>query len=140
MTLEDAKQHVFTPADKARLERLNNIRDADIDFTDNPEATAEDYATGRVRYLGRGRGGLRAGAGRKASGNVQVSLRLPEEIASTLRRLAKAQKQTVSAVILSHMHLPQTARMGEMSAGFRPLRSCRTQPVGKTANNLVSVG
>jgi hypothetical protein len=44
MTLEEAKAIKPTPEDLARLERLRNIRDEDIDYSDIPEFTDEELA------------------------------------------------------------------------------------------------
>lgn len=109
MTLEEALAIKPTPEDLARLEKLKNLPDEEIDFSDIPETTEEDYATGRVIYLGRGeeglrrarelqRGGFRPGAGRKPSGRKSVLLRITPETLNHLRDIAKRKKKTMSDI------------------------------------------
>ncbi len=97
MTLEEALARPMSERQKAEIEKLRNIRDEDIDFSDNPEATDEDYATGRVRVVGRG--GVRLGAGRKPSGNQSVQLRLRPATIRRLHAVAKKRKVTLSQIV-----------------------------------------
>jgi hypothetical protein len=96
MTSADAK-----PLTAEQIERFRNIRDEDIDFSDNPEATPEDYATGRVRVVSRG--GVRVGAGRKPVGTKPVTLWLRETTIAKIRDTAQRQNATQSAVVEAHL-------------------------------------
>ncbi len=95
-TLADVKP--FTPE---QIRRFRNIRDEDIDFSDNPEATPEDFASGRVRLVARG--GKRINAGRKPAGNKPVTLRLPERTINSIRKLAAKQHKTMSEIVREHL-------------------------------------
>jgi len=102
MTLEEAlKRHeaeMATPEGRARweqqVERLKNIRDEDIDFSDIPEMTDEQLA----RATRPGRGGVRPGAGRPRSNRVPLTLRLRPSVARHLRSIAKREETTISEV------------------------------------------
>ena len=78
----------------ARMERLRNMRDEDIDLSDIPELTDEQLA----RAVRPGRGGARVGAGRKPSGRAPITLRLRPSLARKLRSAARREKLTVSDV------------------------------------------
>lgn len=84
------------PLTAKQRERLANIADSEIDFTDTPEITPEAIKTGKVKLVGRG--GARLGAGRKPSGRIPVSLRLKPSIVSALRRQAKKEGKTISDI------------------------------------------
>jgi len=83
-----------SPGYNARMERLKNIRDEDIDFSDIPELTDEQLALA----IRPGRGGVRPGAGRKPSGRTPIMLRLRPAIARKLRAAARREKLTISDV------------------------------------------
>ena len=83
-----------TPEYKARMERLANIRDEDIDFSDIPEWTDEQFA----RATRPGRGGVRPGAGRPRSNRVPLTLRLRPSVARHLRAIARREETSISAV------------------------------------------
>ena len=100
MTLEEAKAkweaEKDTPENRAMLERLRNMRDEDIDFSDQPEITEEAIARGDYKLVARG--GVRIGAGRKPSGRVPMTLRLRPQVARRLRVLAKKSGRSMSAI------------------------------------------
>lgn len=106
MTLEEARARFEAkkkdPEFLARMERLKNIRDEDIDFSDIPEMTDEQLATARRP----GRGGARPGAGRKPSGNVALYVRVPAPWAARYRAEARKTKRPVSSVVLAHLRRP----------------------------------
>ena len=77
MTLAEAQARPFTAAEKTRMAALAALPDAALDFSDQPEITAADIASGRVRIVGRG--GARDGAGRKALGKVRKTVKLSPE-------------------------------------------------------------
>lgn len=76
--------------------KLAQIKDEDIDFSDNPELTAADIKQGRLKPVSRG--GARPGAGRKPSGRKPVSLRLKPSLINALRLQAKREGKTISQV------------------------------------------
>jgi len=84
----------LTGEQRARLEKLKNIRDEDIDFSDAPEVTDEAITRGEYRLAPRG--GARAGAGRKPVGHVQLTLWVRPQTARRLRTAAKRNGKTMS--------------------------------------------
>ncbi len=84
------------PLTAAQRRRFVDIKDKDINFSDTPSITAKDLAKGTVKPAGRG--GSRAGAGRKPSGRVPVSLRLKPTTISKLRARAKKEGRSLSDV------------------------------------------
>jgi hypothetical protein len=74
MTLAEAKARPLSDAAKSRLTRLAAKSDAEIDFSEQPEITDADIAAGGVRVSGRG--GKRAGAGRRALGKTRKTVKL----------------------------------------------------------------
>ena len=52
-----------------------------------------------------GHGGDRAGAGRPASGNEPVTLRLPPKLVASIRRDAKRAGQTLSAFVAARLRI-----------------------------------
>jgi hypothetical protein len=101
MTLEEAQaiyeKEKDTPEYKARMERLRNIRDEDIDFSDCPEMTEEDFASGRLKLVRHG--GARAGAGRKPLGKARMTVQLSPSRVAQIRAFAKRKHKTLSAVV-----------------------------------------
>ena len=95
-SLAQIKARPLTAAQRARLRKLGKLADAEIDFADAPEITAEDLASGRVRLVRRG--GKRPGAGRKPSGNEPVTLRLRSRTIKRLHAIARRQGRTLSDV------------------------------------------
>ena len=102
MTLAQAKP--LTAAQRAHFAALATKPDSAIDFSDQPEITDADIASGRVRIIGRG--GARPGAGRKATGNRAVQLRLPFALLRSLRAEARRQGTTLSAVAAARLAVP----------------------------------
>jgi hypothetical protein len=80
---------------EARMERLANMRDEDIDLSDIPEPTDEELA----RATRPGWGGLRPGTGRKPSGNRSVHIRLRPAIIRRLHAAAKRRRVTLSQIV-----------------------------------------
>lgn len=99
MTAEKARAlhdaELATPEGRARWERLKNIRDEDIDFSDIPESTDAQLA----RATRPGRGGARRGAGRKVTGNKSVQVRLRPATVRRLHIVAKKRKVTLSQIV-----------------------------------------
>jgi hypothetical protein len=91
----------ITAAERATLTALATRPDREIDFSDQEEITPEKIATGRYRVVSRG--GLRPGAGRKATGNRAVKLRLPSGLVRSLRAEARRQGTTLSAVATARL-------------------------------------
>lgn len=84
-----------TPAERlARLKRLAALSDEQIDFSDIPKATPEQLASGVWH-----RGGYRPGAGRKSTGHVQLGLNVSPKARDALRRRAKKEHTTMSALV-----------------------------------------
>jgi hypothetical protein len=79
----------------ARMKKLRNMRDEDIDFSDIPEMTDEELA----RATRPGRGGARPGAGRKPSGNQSIQVRLKPATVRRLHAVAKKRKVTLSQIV-----------------------------------------
>ena len=98
MTLASALRR---PLPAARLAGLKAEKDASIDFSDAPEITPADVASGRVRVATQG--GARAGAGRKPTGRVPMTLRLRPEVAARLRAKAKRLGKSISEVAEPHL-------------------------------------
>ena len=73
-TLTAAKAHPLSAAAKTRLAALAAKTDAEIDFSDQPEITDQAIADGHFRVVGRG--GKRAGAGRRALGKTRKTVKL----------------------------------------------------------------
>jgi len=98
-TIEEARRdfeaEIATPEGKARWERLRNMRDEDIDFSDIPELTDEELA----RATRPGWGGLRPGTGRKPSGNRSVQVRLRPVTIRRLHAAAKRRRVTLSQIV-----------------------------------------
>jgi len=101
MTLAEAKARPFTTAERARLAVLAAKPDSEIDFSDQEEITPEKIASGR--YVIVKRGGQRAGAGRKPSGNLPVKLRLPPAVLRSLRAEARRKKTSLSVVATARL-------------------------------------
>lgn len=99
MTLEEARALRNTPEAKARMERLRNIRDEDIDFSDIPEMSDEQLS----RFRRVGHGGAREGAGRRALNRVSFTLRLSPANAQKIRSLARLEKKSFSDVADEHL-------------------------------------
>jgi len=74
ITLAEAQARPLDRAEKARLAKLAAKTDAEIDFSDQPEVTDAAIAAGTVRVIGRG--GSRAGAGRRALGKTRKTIKL----------------------------------------------------------------
>lgn len=74
ISLAQAQARPFTTAERARLAALAAKSDAEIDFSDQPEITDGDIASGRVRIVGRG--GARPGSGRKSLGKLRKTVKL----------------------------------------------------------------
>ena len=74
LSLADAKSRKLSASDRARLAKLAKKKDAEIDFSDQPEITDADIKSGRVRIVGRG--GKRIGAGRPSLGKARKSIKL----------------------------------------------------------------
>ena len=87
------------PAD--HLARLKSEKDATIDYSETPEITPADVASGRVQIASQG--GARAGAGRKPTGRVPMTLRLRPEVAARLRAKAKRLGKSISEVAEPHL-------------------------------------
>ena len=96
MTLEEVMARPISARQKARMERLKNIRDEDIDFSDCPEMTEEDFASGKLRIIRHG--GARPGAGRKPVGTKATMLWLTPAASKRLRTIAKKEGITMSKV------------------------------------------
>lgn len=92
--MKPVKTNKPTPADIARYKRLAKLPDSAIDFSDAPELTDEELAQTVVV-----RGGKRAGAGRKATGHVQVVIRVSPRVRDALRKKAKREHTTLGGVI-----------------------------------------
>ncbi len=90
MTLTEAKARTLSAAEKARLAKLAAKPDAAIDFSDQPEITDEAIAGGRFRVLGRG--GKRAGAGRRALGKTRKTVKLSPVTVRRLEAYARRHK------------------------------------------------
>jgi hypothetical protein len=110
MTLEEARRafdaELATSEGRARWERLKAMREEDIDFSDIPELTDEQLA-GAYRP---GRGGVRPGSGRKATGNVSVSIRIPAAWAEGFRAEARKTCRPLSDVMRAHLRQPAGSR------------------------------
>jgi|GEM_PF-3251244 len=87
LSLAEAKARSLSAADKARLAKLSAKPDAEIDFSDQPEITDEAIAGGRVRVVGRG--GKRAGAGRRALGKTRKTVKLSRVAVRRLEAYAR---------------------------------------------------
>lgn len=103
-TLAQTRARPFTAAERAHFATLAAKPDSAIDFTDQPEITDADIASGRVRIIGRG--GARPGAGRKSTGHRPVQLRLPPSLLRSLRAEARRQGTTLSAVATARLSAP----------------------------------
>lgn len=90
MTLTEAKARTLSAAEKARLAKLAAKTDAEIDFSDQPEITDEAIAKGLVRVVGRG--GKRAGAGRRALGKTRKTVKLSPVTVRRLEAYARRHK------------------------------------------------
>lgn len=82
MTLAETQARPLSAADKKRLAKLAAKPDAEIDFPDQPEITEAALAAGMFRVAGRG--GKRAGAGRRPLGKTRKTVKLSP---ATVRRL-----------------------------------------------------
>lgn len=84
-----------TPAERqARYKRLAALTDDQIDFSDIPELTKEDFA--KMTWH---RGGYRPGSGRKPTGHVQLGLSVSPKAREVLRRRAKKEHTTMSSLV-----------------------------------------
>ena len=90
MSLAQAQARPLRPAERARLAALATKSDAEIDFSDQPEITTAAIASGRVRVIGRG--GTRAGAGRKPLGKLRKTVKLSPKAITRLRAYARRRK------------------------------------------------
>lgn len=90
MTLAAAKARNLSSEDKARLAGLSAKPDAAIDFSDQPEISDEAIASGRFRVVGRG--GKRAGAGRRALGKTRKTVKLSPVTVRRLEAYARRHK------------------------------------------------
>ncbi len=90
MTLAEAKARALSSAEKARLSKLVAKPDAKIDFSDQPEVTDEAIASGHFPVIGRG--GKRAGAGRRALGKTRKTVKLSPVTVRRLEAYARRHK------------------------------------------------
>lgn len=90
MPLSEAKARTLSAADKARLAKLAAKTDAEIDFSDQPEITDAAIASGHFRVVGRG--GKRAGAGRRALGKTRKAVKLSPVTVRRLEAYARRHK------------------------------------------------
>jgi hypothetical protein len=90
MTLPEAQARPLSPADKARLSKLAAKSDAGIDFSDQPEVTEAAIAAGHFRVVGRG--GKRAGAGRRPLGKTRKTVKLSPLAVRRLEAYARRHK------------------------------------------------
>lgn len=90
MTLAEAQSRKLSAAAKARLGKVATKLDAEIDFTDQPEISDEAIANGGFRILGRG--GKRAGAGRRALGKTRKTVKLSPLAVRRLEAYARRHK------------------------------------------------
>ncbi len=90
MTLAEAKARTLSAAERARLAKLAAKTDTEIDFSDQTEITDEAIARGRFRVLGRG--GKRAGAGRRALGKTRKTVKLSPVAVHRLEAYARRHK------------------------------------------------
>jgi hypothetical protein len=97
-TLAETKARKLTAADKARLAKLAAKPDAEIDFSDQPEIILRHgsgqadaaIADGALRVVGRG--GKRAGAGRRALGKTRKTVKLSPAAVRRLEAYARRHK------------------------------------------------
>jgi hypothetical protein len=89
-TLTAAKARSLSSDDRARLAKLSTKPDAEIDFSDQPEITDEAITSGRLRVVGRG--GRRAGAGRRALGKTRKTVKLSPVTVRRLEAYARRHK------------------------------------------------
>lgn len=87
MTLTEAQTRKLSAADKARLAKLAAKPDTEIDFSDQPEITDAALADGTYRVVGRG--GKRAGAGRRALGKTRKTVKLSSAAVHRLEAYAR---------------------------------------------------
>jgi hypothetical protein len=90
MTLAEAKSQALSATQNARLAKLAAKTDAEIDFSDQPEITDDAVASGRFVVVGRG--GKRAGAGRRALGKTRKTVKLSPVTVSRLEAYARRHK------------------------------------------------
>src|SRR5690606_32233667 len=90
MNLRAAKARSLAYADKARLAKLAAKPDTEIDFSDQPEISDEAIAAGRFRVVGRG--GKRAGAGRRPLGKTRKTVKLSPAAVRRLEAYARRHK------------------------------------------------
>lgn len=90
MTLAEAQARPLSATQKARLAKLATKTDAEIDFSDQPEITDKAIASGRFRVIGRG--GKRAGAGRRALGKTRKTVKLSPIAVRRLEAYARRHK------------------------------------------------
>jgi uncharacterized protein (DUF4415 family) len=78
--------------------RIDAMRDEDIDFSDQPEATAEDFARGIVRI------GLKA-----VPPKEQITLRLDADVLGWFRERGAGYQTQINALLRAYMneHLRQ---------------------------------
>lgn len=89
-TLTAAKARSLSSDDRARLAKLSMKPDAEIDFSDQPEITDDAITSRRLRVVGRG--GKRAGAGRRALGKTRKTVKLSPVTVRRLEAYARRHK------------------------------------------------
>ncbi len=104
MTLAEAKARPFTADERARFAALAAKSDSQIDFSDQPEISATDIASGRYRIVGRG--GARAGAGRKPLRKQRKTVKLTPAAVRRFQAYARRNKLPhFSAALEAASHL-----------------------------------
>jgi hypothetical protein len=90
ISLAESQSRKFSAGAKARLARLAAKTDAEIDFSDQPEVTEAAIEKGDFRVIGRG--GKRAGAGRRALGKTRKTVKLSPLAVRRLEAYARRHK------------------------------------------------
>ncbi|MEJ1962628.1 MAG: BrnA antitoxin family protein [Gammaproteobacteria bacterium] len=84
--------------------RVDKLRDKDIDYSDIPRLSAEDFARGVVRW----------GTGERVS-KEQITLRLDADVLRWFRALGKGYQSQINMLLRAYMdahHGKRTARRG----------------------------
>jgi uncharacterized protein (DUF4415 family) len=92
------------PASKTDGQRLDRLRDRDIDYSDIPKLSPEDFARGVVRW----------GAGERLA-KEQITLRLDADVLRWFRALGKGYQSQINQLLRAYMdahHGKAPARRG----------------------------
>ena len=87
------KKRTTSKTSKTDWKRIDSMRDADVDFSDIPEATAEDFARGIVRW------GIAGPVSKE-----QITLRLDADVLKWFRARGRGYQTQINLLLRAYMN------------------------------------